>query len=98
MTRAAQFQGRALSISQADTSLSHRNPEGGAGVPATAQLRPLHETMEAFAARVAVIRAARATLDVQYYIWHGDLSDALMLDELEAAASRCACCSTTMGL
>ncbi|MEW9854404.1 phospholipase D family protein [Novosphingobium sp. M1R2S20] len=48
----------------------------------------LNEGKDAFAARVLLARSAERTLDVQYYIWHDDLSGSLLLDELEAAAQR----------
>src|SRR5690606_12729660 len=32
--------------------------------------------------------AAERTLDVQYYIWHGDMTGTLLLEELHAAADR----------
>ena len=51
-------------------------------------IRLLHDGKDAFAARVMLIRSARDCLDVQYYIWHGDLSGSLMLDEIVAAADR----------
>ena len=49
---------------------------------------PLSQGIEALAARVALIRAAEKTLDVQYYIWHGDESGKLLLKELLDAADR----------
>lgn len=48
----------------------------------------LRDGKDAFAARVLLARGAEASLDVQYYIWHGDLSGSLMLQELRAAADR----------
>ncbi|MEO5587003.1 MAG: phospholipase D family protein [Novosphingobium sp.] len=48
----------------------------------------LHDPKDAFAARLWLIRSARRTLDVQYYIWHDDLSGSLVLDEIVAAARR----------
>lgn len=48
----------------------------------------LREGKDAFAARVLLARSAERTLDVQYYIWHDDLSGSLLLDELDAAAKR----------
>lgn len=48
----------------------------------------LQDGKDAFAARVLLARSAERTLDVQYYIWHDDLSGSLLLDELEAAAWR----------
>lgn len=49
---------------------------------------PLNRGIEALAARVALARAAQKTLDVQYYIWHGDESGFLLLKELLDAADR----------
>jgi putative cardiolipin synthase len=51
-------------------------------------VRLLPDGKDAFAARVLLAREAKRTLDIQYYIWHYDLSGSLMLDELEAAADR----------
>ncbi|MBB4859553.1 putative cardiolipin synthase [Novosphingobium chloroacetimidivorans] len=51
-------------------------------------LKLLRDGKDAFAARVLLARSAERTLDVQYYIWHDDLSGSLLLDELEAAARR----------
>ncbi len=42
----------------------------------------------AFAARVALIDAARATIDAQYYIWHADLTGSILLEALKRAADR----------
>ena len=42
----------------------------------------------AFAARVALIDAARASVDAQYYIWHADLTGTILLDALKRAADR----------
>jgi putative cardiolipin synthase len=48
----------------------------------------LRDGKDAFAARILLARSAERTLDVQYYIWHDDLSGSLLLDELDAAAKR----------
>ena len=48
----------------------------------------LADPHDAFAARVLLARAAERTLDVQYYIWHGDVTGTLLLEELHAAADR----------
>jgi len=49
---------------------------------------PLLDSADAFAARIALIRAAEAALDVQYYIWHRDATGLILLDELRKAAKR----------
>lgn len=49
---------------------------------------PLAGGHEAFLARLALSEAARHTLDVQYYIWHGDISGRLLLQSIYKAAER----------
>ena len=44
--------------------------------------------IDAFATRVAMVRAAERSLDLQYYIWNGDMTGLLLLDELRLAADR----------
>jgi putative cardiolipin synthase len=51
-------------------------------------IAPLREGYDAFAARVLLAEAAEHTLDVQYYIWHNDLSGTLLLNALRRAADR----------
>ena len=48
----------------------------------------LDDAREAFAARAQLARMSERTLDVQYYIWRGDTTGMLLLDELRAAADR----------
>lgn len=80
-TALAAEEARATPLGQALAGLSAAHP-GLSGI------HPLAEARDAFAARVLLARAARKTLDVQYYIWHGDLTGTLLLDELHAAAER----------
>jgi putative cardiolipin synthase len=63
----------------------------------TSGLRLLSVPREALAARLAVVRAARETLDLQYYIWHRDSSGLGLLDAVCGGGPRCVCvcCSTT---
>lgn len=49
---------------------------------------PVLDGPDAFAARVALIRAAEVALDVQYYIWQRDATGLILLDELRNAAER----------
>lgn len=49
---------------------------------------PLIDGPDAFAARIALIRAAEVALDVQYYIWQRDATGLILLDELRRAAGR----------
>lgn len=44
--------------------------------------------IDAFATRMAMARAARTSIDAQYYIWEGDLTGRMLLAELIAAADR----------
>lgn len=56
--------------------------------PGLSGIVPLREGYDAFAARVLLAEAAEQTLDVQYYIWHSDLSGTLLLEALRRAADR----------
>ena len=49
---------------------------------------PLRNPHDAFCARMFLIREAERTLDVQYYIWHGDITGTLLLEALHRAADR----------
>lgn len=49
---------------------------------------PLIEGSDALIARISSIRAAQKSLDVQYYIWHDDLTGHILLNELMLAADR----------
>jgi putative cardiolipin synthase len=51
-------------------------------------LHMLADARDAFAARALLAQAAERTLDVQYYIWHGDMSGSLLFESLRAAADR----------
>ena len=56
--------------------------------PGLSGIDPLREGHDAFAARVLLAESAERTVDVQYYIWHSDLSGTLLLDALRRAADR----------
>lgn len=51
-------------------------------------MRALPDPLDAFVARVALVRAAERALDVQYYIWRPDTTGILLLNELGQAADR----------
>lgn len=70
------------------TTLGREVGTRGPADSALSGLKLLQDGKDAFAARVLLARSAERTLDVQYYIWHDDLSGSLLLDELEAAARR----------
>ncbi len=56
--------------------------------PGKSGIHTLANPRNAFAARVLLARVADRTLDVQYYIWHGDITGILLLEELHGAAER----------
>jgi putative cardiolipin synthase len=56
--------------------------------PGACGIFPLPNARGAFAARALLARAAERTLDVQYYIWHADLSGTLLFKALADAADR----------
>lgn len=49
---------------------------------------PLIEADEAFAARMMLAKYAQRSLDVQYYIWHPDMTGTMMFEALHEAADR----------
>lgn len=72
----------------ADTALGRAIAPRAQTHPGKAGIHALSDPYDAFAARVLLARAAQKTLDVQYYIWRGDTTGTLLLDELRAAAQR----------
>jgi hypothetical protein len=48
----------------------------------------LNKGMEAFTARIAIIEHAERSLDVQYYIWHDDLTGKVLQSRLLHAGNR----------
>ncbi|MCY7339710.1 MAG: phospholipase D family protein, partial [Sphingomonas bacterium] len=83
--------GRSISGALTDTAETPLGRTVGPGVAANPGRSGVHELRDphgAFAARVLLARAAQRSLDVQYYIWHKDLSGTLLFQELRAAADR----------
>lgn len=72
----------------ADTRLARGIARAFPGLPAESGFHPLSTGMDAFVARMALVAAADRSLDVQYYIWHGDTSGVLLLKALLDAADR----------
>jgi putative cardiolipin synthase len=72
----------------ADTRLGRAVHAAAAAHPGKSGIFPLEIPQDAFAARVLLVRAAERSLDVQYYIWHGDTTGYLLLEELWHAAER----------
>ena len=56
--------------------------------PGVSGVHPLRDAKDAFAARMRLAEAAERSLDVQYYIWHKDLTGTLLFQALRAAADR----------
>lgn len=56
--------------------------------PGENALYPLVRGDEALIARLVSIRLAEKSLDLQYYIWHGDLSGRFLMSEVYKAAER----------
>lgn len=72
----------------ADTRLGRGITPMARAHPGLSGVLPLTIGSEAFAARVALAEAAERSLDVQYYIWHGDMSGTLLFEALHRAADR----------
>jgi putative cardiolipin synthase len=56
--------------------------------PGLSGVYPLADGRGAFATRALLVEAAERSLDVQYYIWHDDISGTLLLDALRRASDR----------
>jgi putative cardiolipin synthase len=56
--------------------------------PGESGVYELSNARNAFAARMLVARAAERTLDVQYYIWHKDMTGTMLFGALRKAADR----------
>lgn len=69
-------------LERAIARLAEAAPDDTSGVAS------LDVPLDAFAARVALIRAAERSLDIQYYIWCGDTAGLMLLDEVRQAADR----------
>ena len=72
----------------ADTWLGRQVADRRSGHGDLSGVHLLRDGKDAFASRVVLARKAERALDVQYYIWHDDLSGALMVDALRQAAER----------
>ena len=83
--------GRSTSTAFTDTAgtvLGRAAAERTAGHADESGIHPLRDAHDAFAARMLLARAAERSLDVQYYIWHGDLTGTLLFQALHEAAGR----------
>ena len=72
----------------ADTRLGQAIAPMAALHPGRSGIYALSDGRDAFAARALLASAAQRTLDVQYYIWHKDITGTLLFDALRQAAAR----------
>jgi putative cardiolipin synthase len=72
----------------ASTSLGRNGREALAAHPGESAFRPLTDGVDALVARMLLAEAAERSLDVQYYIWHDDLTGRLFGNALLRAADR----------
>jgi len=71
-----------------ETRLGRAIAPAAAQHPGMSGFHLLGNGRDAFVARMALAEAAERTLDLQYYIFHGDLTGKLILDSLVRAADR----------
>ena len=72
---------------EASLKLAHKkHPAEGGGE--TSDVYLLNDAHDAFVARAELIDAADHTLDIQYYIWHNDISGKLLFNLVHRAAER----------
>ncbi|HEY1459435.1 MAG TPA: phospholipase D family protein [Casimicrobiaceae bacterium] len=84
-------EGRTATVALTDTAQTRLGlavAQGVAANPGNAGIHALAEPYDAFAARILLAAAAEKSLDVQYYIWHGDQVGYLMFEALWQAAER----------
>ena len=72
----------------AETRLGRAVAAGVAANPGKSGIYSLSKARDAFAARALLAAHAEKSLDVQYYIWHGDRVGYLLFEELLKAAER----------
>ena len=84
------LEGRSVSTQFTDTddTALGRAVAGLPPAPGRSGVHALRTPHDAFAARVLLMRAAQRSLDIQYYIWHGDTTGMLLLAEVLRAADR----------
>ena len=56
--------------------------------PGMSGVELLSDGLDAFAIRKILLENAERSVDLQYYIWHDDLTGNLMLEQVRAAAAR----------
>jgi len=68
----------AIAVTETTTMGKFIAPMLAAHAPYTG-VYPMRDARDAFAARIRMAEAAERTLDVQYYIWHQDMSGIMLL-------------------
>ena len=89
--RLPSLEGRVASTALADTGntrLGRALVQHVAAHPGLTGIYTVPDPRNAFAARVVLAAAADKSLDVQYYIWHGDQTGYLLMEALWQAAER----------
>jgi putative cardiolipin synthase len=72
----------------AQTRLGRAVIDAAAAHPGQSGIHALTEPSDAFAARVLLASVAEKSLDIQYYIWHGDQTGSLLFEAVRRAADR----------
>jgi putative cardiolipin synthase len=72
----------------ATTTLGRQSQAELQAHPGLSAFRPLKSGVDALLARVVLAEAAQRSLDVQYYIWHDDLTGRIFANALLRAADR----------
>ncbi|ARU05494.1 hypothetical protein CCO03_13090 [Comamonas serinivorans] len=86
--RAVGAASQALPAAAADTRLDRQVAPWLAERPAQTGATLITDNLQAFAARAVTAREAERSIDVQYYLWHDDLTGRLLKDALLSAAER----------
>ncbi|MFZ9364079.1 MAG: phospholipase D-like domain-containing protein, partial [Arenimonas sp.] len=71
-----------------DTAISRTFSQAAERNPSLTGIHALSDGRSAYAARMLIIESAQRSLDLQYYIWHDDVSGNLMFDALRRADAR----------
>lgn len=90
-SRLPSLEGRTLSTAATDTGETAMGRAISPMVEAHPNLSgvfPLRNARDAFAARMRLAERAERTLDVQYYLWRGDMTGTLLFQALHDAANR----------
>lgn len=77
-----------VALATDDTAIAQHLAPLTAAHPGQSGVYTLRDGREAFAARAVLANAAQRSLDVQYYIWHKDITGVLLFNALSAAADR----------